>query len=169
MPEPRARRRGPPERGRRAVHPLAARTPPSDCNAVHVRLRPRPVNRLANSTPGAVLVGFGLAALVVGHGATKAAGVLAVLGVVLAVRGYRLAAETHTDTVTIYGMLRTRAIPRAAITQITDDPAIIWTDPAGKKRSTPVLAFKTPTRTLPGVAQHHTMCVNRLRQWAHLR
>ena len=127
------------------------------------------MNRLANSMPGAVLVGFGLAALVVGHGATKAAGVLAVLGVVLAVRGYRLAAETHHDSVTVYGMLRTRVISRAAITQITDDPAIIWTDPAGKTRSTPVLAFLTPTRTVPGVAQHHTVCVNQLRQWAHSR
>jgi hypothetical protein len=66
-------------------------------------------------------------------------------------------------------MLRTRVIPRAAITQITDDPAIIWTDADGKKRWTPVIAFLTPSRTLPRVAQHHTMCVNRLQHWAHPR
>lgn len=148
---------------------LAARRAPIVCNAVHVRLRPGPLNRLANSSPGAVLVGFGLAALVVGDGAAKAAGVLAVLGIVLAVRGYRLAAETHHDSVTVYGMLRTRVIPRAAITQITDYPAIIWTDPAGRTRCSPVLAFLTPSGTLAGVAQHHTMCVNRLQQWAHPR
>jgi membrane-bound ClpP family serine protease len=94
--------------------------------------------------PGAVLVAFGLAGLVVGEGAAKAAGVLAVIGIILAVRGYQLAVETHNDSVTVCGMLRTRVIPRTAITQITDYPAIVWTDRAGKKRWTPVLAFLTP-------------------------
>jgi hypothetical protein len=87
----------------------------------------------------------------------------------LAVRGYRLAAETHNESVTVCGMLRTRVIQRTAITQITNYPAIIWIDPAGKKRWTPVLAFLTPSWALPPVGQHHIMCVNRLRQWAHSR
>jgi hypothetical protein len=132
-----------------------------------VRLRPGPVNRLANSLPGTVLAAFGLAALVFGDRAARAAGVLALLGIVLAIRGYRLAAETHHDTVTIHGLLRTRVIPRAAITQITDYPAIIWTNPDGKKRWSPVVAFLTPPRTLPRITEHHTMSVNRLREWAH--
>ena len=134
-----------------------------------MRLRPGPGNRLANSSPGAVLVAFGLAALVVDEGAAKAAGVLAVIGIMLAVRGYRLAVETHHDSVTVCGMLRTRVIPGAAITQISDYPAIVWTDPAGKKRWTPVLAFLTPSCALPRVAQHHANCLSRLRHWAHSR
>ena len=124
------------------------------------------MNRLANSMPGAILVVIGLAALVAGEGAAKTAGVLALIGIVLAVRGYRLAAETHNDSVTVCGMLRTRVIPRTAISRITDFPAIVWTDRAGKTRWSPVLAFLTPSRTLPGVAQQHAVCVNRLRRWA---
>jgi hypothetical protein len=122
------------------------------------------VNRLANSMPGAVLISFGLAALV-GEGPAVAAGVLTLIGFVIAVRGYRLGAQTHNDSVTVCGMLRSRAIPRTAITQITDYPAIVWTDRAGKQRWTPVLAFLTPSRTLPGVAEHHATCLKRLRQW----
>jgi hypothetical protein len=131
-------------------------------------LRPRPVNRLANSMSGGALIGLGLA-LLVGDGPATAAGLLALIGIVLAVRGYRLSAETHNDSVTVCGMLRSRVIPRAAISQITDYPAIVWTDRAGKKRWTPVLAFLTPSRTLPGVAAHHAACLNRLRHWARRR
>jgi hypothetical protein len=134
-----------------------------------VRLRSGPGNRLANSSPGAVLVAFGLAALVVDEGAAKAAGVLAVVGIVLAVRGYQLAVETHHDSVTVCGMLRTHVIPRSAITQISDYRAIVWTDPAGKKRWTPGLAFLTPSCALPRVGQHHANCVSRLRLWANRR
>jgi hypothetical protein len=119
--------------------------------------------------PGTVLVALGLATLIVGDGPVRAAGVLALIGIVLASRGYRLAVETRSDSITVWGMVRTRVIPRASITEITNYPAIVWTDPTGRRRWSPVLAFQTPSRALPGVAENHAACVKRLRQWARRR
>jgi hypothetical protein len=127
------------------------------------------VNRLANAMPGAALIGFGLMTLLHGDGPTRVGGILAVLGVVLAYRGYRLAVETRSNSLTVWGMLRTRVIPRAAISEVTDYPAVVWTNAQGKVRWSPVLAFLTPQRALPGVAEHHAACVKRLRQWARRR
>jgi hypothetical protein len=85
---------------------------------------------------------LGLATLIVGDGPVRAAGVLALIGIVLASRVYRPAVETRSDSITVWGMVRTRVIPRASITEITNYPAIVWTDPAGRRRWSPVLASK---------------------------
>jgi hypothetical protein len=71
--------------------------------------------------------------------------------------------------VTVWGMLRTRVIARAAITEVTDYPAVVWTNAQGEKRWSPVLAFLTPQRALPCVAEHHFACVKGLRRWARRR
>jgi hypothetical protein len=119
--------------------------------------------------PGAALVALGLAALMDSSGVATAGGVGIPLGIVLAWRGYRMGAETRGSSVTVRGLLRTRVISRAAITGITDFPAIVWTDPVGNKHWSPVLAFQTPPVTLSGIAEHHAACLRRLRQWARHR
>jgi len=45
-------------------------------------------------------------------------------------------------------------------------PAVVWTDPVGNRRWSPMLAFETPSRALTGIAAHHAACVQRLRKWA---
>ena len=90
-----------------------------------VLLRPRPVNRLVRATPGAVLAGFGLMTLLHGDGPTEVGGILAVLRVVLPYRGYWLAVETRSNSLTVWGMLRTRVIARAAISEVTDYPEVV--------------------------------------------
>jgi hypothetical protein len=60
-----------------------------------------------------------------------------VLGVVLACRGYRLAVETRSNALTVRGMLRTRVIPRAAISEVTDYPAVVWTKCAEEEAMDP--------------------------------
>ena len=129
-------------------------------------LRPQLVNRVANAMPGAALAALGFATLLHGTGLGKAGGVGIPLGILLAFRGYRMGAEARSDTVIIWGMLRTRVIPRDAI---TDFPAIVWTDPVGNRRWSPLLAFQTPSRALTGIAEHHAACVQLLRKWARHR
>lgn len=91
------------------------------------------------------------------------------LGIALAWRGYRMGAETRGSSVTVWGLLRTRVIAREAISEVTDFPAIVWTDAVGRSHWSPVLAFQTPPRALSGIAEHHAACVKRLRQWARQR
>jgi hypothetical protein len=132
-------------------------------------LRPQPVNRVANAMPGAALAALGFATLLHGAGLGKAGGVGIPLGLLLALRGYRMGAETRSGSVIIWGMLRTRVIPRDAIAEITDFPAVVWTDLVGNRRWSPLLAFQTPSRALPGIAEHHAACAQRLRKWARHR
>jgi hypothetical protein len=112
---------------------------------------------------------LGVAALLHGIGLARAGGVVIPFGIVLALRGYRMGAETRAGSLTIRGLLRTRAIPRDAITEISDFPAIVWTDLVGQRRWSPVLAFHTPQGALSGIAEHHAACVERLRKWARYR
>jgi len=136
---------------------------------VDVMLLPQPVNRVANAMPGAALAALGIATLLHGTGLGKAGGVGIPLGILLAFRGFRMGAETRSGSVIIWGMLRTRVIPRNAIAEITDFPAVVWTNPVGNRRWSPLLAFQTPSRALTGIAEHHVACVQRLRKWARHR
>jgi hypothetical protein len=134
-----------------------------------VMMRPQLVNRVANPLPGVAATVLGFAALAPESGWWVAGSVLIPVGALVAVRGYRLGVETHQASVQVRGMLRTRSIPRGAIQQITDCPAIAWTDTTGRARWTPVTAFITPGRTLTPIASHHADCVKQLRKWARSR
>lgn len=78
-------------------------------------------------------------------------------GILLAFRGYRMGAETRSGSVIIWGMPRTHVIPSDAIDEITDFPAVVWTDPVGNGRWSPLLVFQPrrghsralPSTTLP--------------------
>ena len=80
-----------------------------------------------------------------------------------------MGAEARSGSVIIWGMLRTRVIPRDALAEITDFPSVAWRDPVGNRRWSPLLAFQTPSRALKGIAEHHAANVQQLRKWARHR
>ena len=80
-----------------------------------------------------------------------------------------MAVETRAQSVVVRGALRTVTVPRAAIREVTDYPAIVWTKADGNRRWTPVTAFVTPASALGPVRGHHRECVSRLRKWAQKR
>lgn len=134
-----------------------------------VILRPSQMNRLANAFPGLCSVALSLVPLVLGSGFERALVAGVVPGVILAVRGYRLSAETAQGQLVVHGYLRSRAIPRTAIVEVTDSSTVLWMDSSGKRRGTPILAFNTQPGTLPSVADHHAACRARLRKWVRGR
>lgn len=132
-------------------------------------LRPSPMNRLANSFPGLGLVALSVVPLVLGLGFERALVVGVVPGLILTVRGYQLSAETRQGELVVHGYLRSRAVGRTAILEITDSSTVLWTDSNGKRRRTPILAFNTQPGTLPSVADHQAACRERIRKWARRR
>ncbi|AXG78159.1 hypothetical protein DVK44_11065 [Streptomyces paludis] len=102
---------------------------------------------------------------------SEAAAVVGMLAVspavpVLAVRGYRAAVLCGGDRVRVRGLLRTRTISRAAITAVTDLPAIRWTDLSGRRRWTPVMALMSGGGEAAAVARWKEESLGRLRRWA---
>ena len=145
-----------------SVRPAASLSQDTTC----VILRPSPTNRVANAFPGVCTIALSLLPLSLGTGAERALVLLGVPGLVLAVRGYRLSAETRQGELVVHGYLRSRAIPRTAIVEITDSSTVIWTDGDGRKRRTPILAFSTQPGMLTSAAEHHAECRRRLQRWA---
>jgi hypothetical protein len=131
-----------------------------------VMLRPTPTNQVANAFPGACIMALSVLPLFLGSGAERALVLLGIPGLVLAVRGYRVSAEARQGELVVHGYLRSRAIPRSAIVDVTDSSSVIWTDGKGRKRRTPILAFSTQPGMLNSVAQHHAECRARLQRWA---
>lgn|SRR5574341_1033683 len=132
-------------------------------------LRPLRGTRVANSSLGAVLV---VPSVILALDPSvpwgwEAGILLALLGVLLAVRGYRLGVHCDDDTITVYGLLWTRTIPKASVIEITDFPAVRWATESGHVRWTPVIAFNHDlARSVPRtVAAHDRTCVDRLRDW----
>jgi hypothetical protein len=121
---------------------------------------------VANAFPGICIIGLSLLPLFLGTGAERALVLLGVPGLLLAVRGYRLSAETRKGELVVHGYLHSRAIPRTSIVEVTDSSTVIWTDGKGRKRRTPILAFSTQPGMLTSVAEHHAECRRRLRRWA---
>jgi hypothetical protein len=146
------------------VHLLASR------DNRHVILRPQPVNRAANAVPGACLLAISLVQLLQGQGPGRALGLLGIVGgLVLLVRGYNLSAETNQGELLVHGYLRSRAVARSAIVEITDSGTVVWNDGDGRRRRTLIWAFNTPPGTLTGVAEHHADCRKRLMRWVRGR
>ena len=131
-----------------------------------VILRPSPTNRLANAFPGVCLIALSVLSLVLGTGSERALVLLGAPGLILTVRGYRLSAEARRGVLTVHGYLRSRAIPRTAIVEVTDSSTVVWTDGSGRRRRTPILAFSTQPGMLPGVVKHHAECRRQLQRWA---
>lgn len=104
-----------------------------------VELSPSMLNRLANSSLGAVpAVAAGAYASQAGSGFSRLAACFAVMGfAILAVRGYRLGVTCERGRLSIRGYLRTRVIARECITEITDFPAVRWTARKGASGGPP--------------------------------
>lgn len=131
-------------------------------------LVPTLVNRLANTlpglAPGAGLLVYGAAD---GTGWGRASAVAAALAcLVLAVRGFRAGVRCEARRLVVRGFVRTRVIPRAAVTGVTDFPAVRWTTPGGRRRWTPVTAFVEASEEAGGTRSRKRSNTVRLRRWA---
>jgi hypothetical protein len=130
-----------------------------------VELKPLPVTRVANALPGALLVALGLWAVLVDGGSWIFGGVVAVLGVGLAFRGYRLGVTVTERGVEIRGFLFKRVIPREAVAGFTDWPAVVWRSELGLQHSR-MVAFRTNSHALRSIREHNAACVAALMRTA---
>ncbi len=65
----------------------------------------------------------------------------------------------------MHGLLRARRVPRRAVLEVTDLPALRWRDEPGRTRWTPLTALGAGGgRGLRSVHQHVERCVRELRQ-----
>lgn len=132
-------------------------------------LRPLPFTRLLNTFPGLFIIGAGIGIrmddnLNLFSGADLLlAAACGVLGAIAAARGYRLGVHLDAGTVTIFGQLRDRHIPRASVLKVTDDSHIIWSE-NGRTRRSLITAFMHVGSVLPHVHRHNTRCIARLRR-----
>jgi hypothetical protein len=78
------------------------------------------------------------------------------------VRGYRMAVRITSDSVYVHGYFLTRRVERAAITAVTNDPAIEWVDAAGRTRRTPVRVFDTAPGSFGAVDAYNRGMVARI-------
>ncbi|WP_369143896.1 hypothetical protein [Streptomyces sp. R44] len=134
-------------------------------------LLPTLANRVANTTLGLAsalgCVQYGVEA---GTGWQRAAAMVALLGCgTLAVRGYRAGVRCEAERLVVRGYVWTRVIPRAAVTGVTDFPAVRWTSPRGRSRWTPVAVFSTLSGETAGVRARKRSNTARLRRWAARR
>ncbi|MFI8100068.1 hypothetical protein [Streptomyces sp. NPDC086023] len=123
--------------------------------------------RVAHSSIGAALAAGGAAYAAQAEGRALAVAlcvVLACLG--LALRGYRVGVQCGPHQVTVRGLFRTRVIDRAAVTAVTDFPAIRWTGRSGRARWTPLTAFQAGPGELARITAAKRHQVARIRRWA---
>ena len=117
---------------------------PSESAAGH-ELRPLMFTRIVQAALWVVI-----AALVVGYlidsqglepvGVVIALVVLAV-GVVLAVRSYRMGVRYGPEGIEVHGLLLNRRIAKDQISKITNFPAVRWQSADGRSHWTPIFAF----------------------------
>jgi hypothetical protein len=135
-------------------------------------LRPLLIARLVSAVPGLCLAGAAVMGWRAGgREAWPLLAGLAILGVVLMVRGYRAAVVCERGAVVVRGVLWTRRVPTMAVTALTSFPALRWQTAAGRRRWTPILAFASNDRALPILKrladEHNDRCLDRLA--AHIK
>jgi hypothetical protein len=133
-------------------------------------LRPLPVTRVANSVPGLVLVAMAAVLLTDLDNPELSdipvavpilfSVVIALPGIVLAVRGYRLGVLCTDDTVIVRGYLRTYRVPRVSVI-VLDGSVLIWRGPDGRTMRKLILAFTGARMSFVG--DHNRECLDRLR------
>lgn len=133
-----------------------------------MRLAPLPVTRAANAAIGILVVVTGLG-LITDAGLPNLVhglGVILILvGVALAVRGWRLCVICDQGEVEIRGLLRNRTISRSRITELTDFPALRWHRAGGRVGWTPIVALMGTGRALAFVSRHNDEQLRRLGRW----
>lgn len=139
-----------------------------------VILRPRPVTRVANSGIGLVLL-----ALAVGLWNDREvgtpvwlAGLTGAVGLVLAMRGYRMSISLGQDELRVRGQLLSRRIPRDSIDSIervTSFTAVRWRSVGGRRRWSPILSLRSTGRSLDSSTRHNEEGNRQLRRWMDRR
>lgn len=100
-------------------------------------------------------------------------GGLAVAGVWLLVRAWRVAVVLTEDTLRVVGFFVTRTIPRAGITVVLDNAAVEWRDTAGREHTTGLWLFRPPYvddgTVFARFWRWRRAGMVRVREWAHAR
>jgi hypothetical protein len=134
-----------------------------------VDVRPLVISRVLNALAWVVVAGLGVDGwLGIGLGrAGEVTGVacLAVVGMYLAGRAYRAGVVLEPEAILVRGFIRTRRIPRAQVTEITEYPAVRWKRADGKARWSPIFVFFDELRTLPFIRRHNEASIQRLQAW----
>jgi hypothetical protein len=81
--------------------------------------------------------------------------VVAVASAVIAVRGFRMAVVIDSQSVVVQGWLWSRTIRRRAVYDVTEFPALRWTDGSSHRRWTPILMFMTSSRGLGEINRYN--------------
>jgi hypothetical protein len=125
------------------------------------------ITRIANMLPGSVLIGLGVDWWfeATGDRYLVGAAVLATVGVVLAVRGYRLGVRYDGATLTVRGMFRSRKIQKSSIRDITVFPAVRWSSSSGRTVWTPIIAFAELDTVIAPVARRNEQAIEKLERW----
>ena len=128
-------------------------------------LRPLLLSRLV---PLMLLIALGYLAVMAGQREEWAiAGALAAAlfpVAYFAVRAVLARVVCDADSVTVHGFLRTREIPRTAVTALKGGPwpRLQWQVAGGKRRSTLVSPFAAASISAPWVAEHNSRCLHLL-------
>ena len=133
--------------------------------------RPLVETRIACALPGLVIAVAASAAARTDVVLLTMIAVVVGLGVVLAVRGYRMAVIVAGRVVTVRGLLRSRVIPRAAVEALRGDvfllladaPTLSWHDETGKVHRTRLWMFGEPGRQFADVTGHNRRSIDNLR------
>jgi hypothetical protein len=136
-----------------------------------MELSPSRWNRIANSSLGLVPAAVSILYEAQATAVYPRLAVFLVLMVaaVITMRGYRLSVSCKNAELTVRGYLRTRTIPRSSITEITDFPAVRWTDPSGRRRWSPIWAFHVGPHETARITASKNRNIAALRHWLQPR
>lgn len=134
-----------------------------------MELTPSRIPRLAQATPavaaGVLGLGAGAEDSLPGPVRAALAALLICLGVVIVVRSRRMGVECRNGQVRVRGLLLTRVVPRADVDEVTDFPALVWRDGAGRRRWTPIVFLMDSPRAPARFRQENVSSLARLRRW----
>ena len=133
-----------------------------------MELRPLVIARFGHSL-GAIAFGAGASNLWVDGNALSSTAAVAGMSAcfVTFVRSGFMKVVLEDDSVLIRGLLWSRRIPRAAITGVSNLPAVRWRDQAGRGHWSPILWMMTGGRTLEFINRHNREQLKRLRKWVN--
>jgi hypothetical protein len=128
--------------------------------------RPRLETRVANVLPGLLVAALCLNALAEHEPLPAPLWSLGVaLGLVLMVRGYRMAVIVGSEWIRVRGLCWSRAVPTASFVTLTGGglAKLRWKSSVGQVRWTPVLAFSNALASLPRYTEHNRKTIRAVR------
>lgn len=131
-----------------------------------VRFRPLPETRVANAVPGIVLVAIGVNVLLEGNDVPRPLVWLGIaLGIVVAVRGFRMAVAVTDDRVVVRGLVTSRSVPVDAVIGVSDTaiPQLRWRGANAAEHRSPIVALADAWGGLARYAEHNRESLRRLR------